>query len=420
MSEDKPNFDGMALDKTSVAQKLLNIDSKLRSNLFPWKGQFSPQLIEVLLRTYCPRNGLALDPFVGSGTVLYEAGTLGTPGVGAELNPAACAMARIYCLMNLTAAGRTSVANRLERILQERIPDQQPGLFSTNGNSTDRDVKDSLIEIHGQLSDDEARWLFEALVVLVDFYEEVSDQKVFDVWAKLKARVLGLPGSDSPIRLLNCDARRLPFGDGEVDFVITSPPYINVFNYHQQYRRSVEALGWDLLTVARSEIGSNRKHRGNRFLTVIQYCLDMTDVLRELQRVCKEHSRVVVVVGRESNVRKTRFFNGEIMAALACRCLGFPFVSRQERVFMNRFGEQIYEDILHFHVEKGGSAFAAEPRSIAVEILQEARKRTPDESLGDLEDALGLAGEVHSSPIYRKHARRPMMSSQPSRVPDIT
>ena len=231
----------MALDKTSVSQKLLNIDNKLRSNLFPWKGQFSPQLIEVLLHRYCPRNGLLLDPFVGSGTALYEAGTLGIAGVGAELNPAACTMARIYGLMNLTVATRKSVANRLETILQECIPDQRPGLFSTDGDSRHKDVKRSLIEVHDKLSGDEHRCLIEALIVLVDFYEEVSDQKVFDVWAKLKVRVLSLPESTSPIRLFNCDARRLPFGDNEVDFVITSPPYINVFNYHQQYRRSVEA-----------------------------------------------------------------------------------------------------------------------------------------------------------------------------------
>ena len=148
----------------------------------------------------------------------------------------------------------------------------------------------------------------------------------------------------------------------------------------------------------------------------MQYCLDMTEVLRELQRVCKEHSRVVVVVGRESNVRKTRFFNGEIMAALACRCLGFPFVSRQERVFMNRFGEQIYEDILHFHVKKGVGALAEDSRSVAVEILKEARKRSPDESLGDLDDALNLAGEVHSSPIYDHDSARLQSACRGKRV----
>src|SRR5262249_39106176 len=153
--------------------------------------------------------------------------------------------------------------------------------------------------------------------VLVDFCQEVTDKKLDGTWAKLKTRVLSLPAADAPVRLVNCDARSLPLQDDAADFVVTSPPYVNVFNYHQQYRRSTEALGWDVLTVARSEIGSNRKHRQNRFLTVIQYCLDMTDVLQELRRVCKEDARILVIVGRESNVRKTRFFNGEIVAALA-------------------------------------------------------------------------------------------------------
>src|SRR5947208_12976005 len=114
-----------------------------------------------------------------------------------------------------------------------------------------------------------------------------------------------MPYTKASLKFFNCDARRLPIQDGLIGLVITSPPYINVFNYHQQYRASVEALGWDLLEVARSEIGSNRKHRGNRFLTVIQYCLDMTDAILELRRVCTDGARIILVVGRESNVRKT-------------------------------------------------------------------------------------------------------------------
>ena len=410
MDLDQPNFEEVPLDKTTVAQELLNIDNKQRSNLFPWNGQFSPQLVEVLLRTYAPQGGVVLDPFAGSGTILYEAGSLGLPVVGAEINPAACKMAQIYCLMNNPVVERKALTNQLEEVFQMCLPDHEPSLFSRNGQSADKGFEDSLVEIYRGLSHEPARSLLEALIVLVDFYQEVTEEKVYGTWAKLKARVLSLPESNSPIGLVNCDARRLPLGEDEVDFVVTSPPYINVFNYHQQYRRSVEALGWDLLAVARSEIGSNRKHRGNRFLTVVQYCLDMTDVLRELQRVCKDGSRVVVVVGRESNVRKTRFFNGDLMAALASRCVGFSFASRQERVFRNRFGEQIYEDILHFHVRKDGSTNPEEPRVVAREILQRARKRTPDESLGDLEEALRLVDEVQGSPIYDEG----VASSRPS------
>src|SRR5260370_2118975 len=100
MEQDQPNFDGVRLDKTTIAQQLLNIDNKQRSNLFPWNGQFSPQLIEVLLRTYAPKKGLVLEPFAGSGTVLCEAGCLGLPVLGAGINPAACKMAPTSCLMN--------------------------------------------------------------------------------------------------------------------------------------------------------------------------------------------------------------------------------------------------------------------------------------------------------------------------------
>src|SRR5262249_15078594 len=242
-------------------------------------------------------------------------------------------------------------------------------------------------------------------------FQEVTDEKVFSTWANLKAKMLSLPETGSSVRLLNCDARRLPLPAGEADFVVTSPPYINVFNYHQQYRRSAEALGWDLLRVARSELGSNRKHRGNRFLTVIQYCLDMANVLRELKRVCKAGSRVIVIVGRESNVRKTRFFNGEIMATLAVRCVGFSIISRQERFFMNRFGGRIYEDILHLEVAKGGNTKMEDPRAVAREVLDEAQTRAPDESLGDLQAAMQLADEVQGSPLYDPEAAR----SQPPR-----
>ena len=81
MEHERPKTQGPARPHT-VAQELLNIDNKQRSNLFPWNGQFSPQLVEVLLRTYSPMKGLVLDPFVGSGTVLYEAGPVGLPSSG--------------------------------------------------------------------------------------------------------------------------------------------------------------------------------------------------------------------------------------------------------------------------------------------------------------------------------------------------
>ncbi len=404
MQDEGPDFGGVPLDGEVIPQALLDILDKRRSNLFPWNGQFSPQLIEILLGRYAPRGGLVLDPFAGGGTVLFEASRVGLASIGSEINPAACAMARIVGLGRLTAGERGALIKRLDASLQERLPDEEPSLFHRGEPAASGEVRDAILEIHASLGDEATRWILEALMVLADLSQDTTPDDVFTTWAKLKTTMLNLPESAAPARLLNRDARRLPLRADEVDLVVTSPPYINVFNYHQNYRKAMEALGWNLLAVSRSEIGANRKHRQNRFLTVIQYCLDMTETLRELRRVCKGDARAIVIVGRESRVRKTRFFNGEIMAALATRCLGLSFVLRQERTFTNRFGEAIREDLLHFVI--AGAGGGDDPRVVGREILMRARGRAPAESLADLDEALSAVAQVNPSPIFDPTAAR--------------
>ena len=243
--------------------------------------------------------------------------------------------------------------------------------------------------------------LLETLIVQLDFYKPgLTVEKVFSAWGKLADVVRELPFSTLPVELANADARNIPLEDGTVDMVLTSPPYINVFNYHQQFRRSVEALGWDLLDVARSEIGSNRKNRGNRFLTVIQFCLDMADVLHEMKRVVKRSGRMIFVVGRESNVRKTSFLNGDIVAKLAVGCCGLSLTGRQERVYKNKFGNHIYEDILNLTPNR--IAAICTPDDVARTALEGAKLYAPEGSLADLEEALSAIGSVAKSPLYNR------------------
>ena len=184
--------------------------------------------------------------------------------------------------------------------------------------------------------------------------------------------------------------------------MLTSPPYINVHNYHQKFRRSVEALRWDVLAFARSEIGSNRQNRGNRFLTVIQYCLDMGLALREMARALKSDGRLILVLGRESTVRGTRFFNGELVAELAVQGVGLELERRQERVFRNRYGAAIYEDILHFRVTgevPSSDVCLIAARGVAGQALSAAGARTPAAEHPGLEEALARLAELPPSPL---------------------
>lgn len=378
------------LNTSDIEQSILNIENKTRSNPLTWKGQFSPQFIEAMLSTYANKEDAVLDPFVGSGTVLYEAAKIGLHSIGVEINPAAFLLAQTYLFCQVDYNQRNALLNQAEKLF----------ITALNDNSN---PKWSLLKALENSPNNFIEILLNTLIILSDFYKNPSVDKVIGVWTKLKNVIYELPFTDANISVINSDARQIPVKDNSVDIVITSPPYINVFNYHQQYRQSAEYLGWNLLSVAKSEIGSNRKHRGNRFLTVIQYCLDLSQIITEIKRVCKPNSRIVFVMGRESTVRGTTFKNGEIMALLGIRCGKIKIINRQERVFLNRFGISIKEDIIHFQNSKQEDEGNIEEKSrlTALEILEKAIDTAPEESISDIEDAIKKIHLVKPSPIFK-------------------
>jgi hypothetical protein len=274
---------------------------------------------------------------------------------------------------------------------------------SRNPDAATGDLRSELLKLVNGVHNAFERRLLEVLVVLLDFYKgETRVSDVFDVWSRISGLLPLLPYSSVSIDVFHCDARRIPLLNASVDLVVTSPPYINVFNYHQQYRASMEALQWNLLEVAKSEFGSNRKHRSNRFLTVIQYCLDIAQSLAELGRLLRPDSRLIMVVGRESTVMGVPFYNGEIVTEVAHAALGFDLLFRQERVFVNRFGQRIYEDILHLSPStEGRPAVALElARDVALTFLAAASGIAAGETREQIRRAIGAAEAVSPSPIF--------------------
>lgn len=394
------------LNTSEIPQADLDIVIKSRSNPLRWNGQFSPQLVQVLLNTYATPGSFLFDPFLGSGTVLLEAGLAGLSASGTEINPAAVTLARTYRFINVPVELRRFHLKEISQLLQREFLQALP-LFQDPGQKPDRQdaeaIKSRLVELLLAVEERLQIQLLETLIALLDFYQpNLSADKVFTVWKRLTRLVLELPFSQQPIKVFHADARKTPLPDSSVDLVLTSPPYINVFNYHQQYRASMEALSWNLLRVAKSEIGSNRKHRGNRFLTVIQFCLDIAQTFNEMVRVCRSDGRLIFVVGRESMVRGTRFFNGEIVAEVAHRAMGFDLILRQERVFLNRFGQSIFEDILHFSppANDPGTLFLGPARKVAQDVLEAAYSVASDEAKEGIKSALTNIGQVRPSPIF--------------------
>ena len=363
-------FEKIPIDKTSISQGELDIDNKTRSNLFAWNGQFSPQFVEALLSHYAQDGDVVIDPFAGSGTTLCEAARKGISAYGMELNASAYYMAKTYELANKSFPERKVLIDSVEQIL-------------TSISKTD-EILPTITRAIQKNNPSALSALLSTLIILIDlFNNELSISLLHTKWTGLKKTILEIPFSTAQIKVDMGDSRKLRCNSGEATLLITSPPYINVFNYHQKYRRSVEALGYDVLAIAKNEFGSNRKNRGNRLLTVIQYCIDMALSIKEAMRACCQNARMIYVVGRESNVLGYSFCNSRLIFEIATEIFQLPFLLRQERAFKNRFGQMIYEDILHFQntqIEKFLSEEEIEDaaRSIAVRILSEKAQMYPD------------------------------------------
>ncbi len=399
MRDEVVKFSNASLSE-DIPISLVNIEDKTRSNLFTWRGQFSPQLIESLLSNYAKQDHVVFDPFLGSGTVLFESALLGLKALGCEINPAAVSFAKTYELVNKPKRLINHALERVEEVISKYVNDL-PLLQAES-------IENFETEILAMLSsekDDVTKIILLAFITGLDFeIKKLDIKRINNVWRTLRTNLENLPNSKKSLRCLHSDSRKTSLKSKSIDFVVTSPPYINVFNYHQNYRKSVEKTGFDVLAIAKSEIGSNRKFRQNRFLTVVQYCMDMSQVFCELNRICKESSKIIFIVGRESNVRRTSFKNAKLITSVAIAC-GFKLEGEQERVFNNKFGESIFEEILRFKIVDNGILNAIEEsREIGKTALKEALFYCDTNVEDEIKEAIEKSNKIDVSPILNGQA----------------
>ena len=381
--------------KIKLDQSRLNILIRSRTSRLPWRGQFAPELIDYLMDTVCADAKFFLDPFCGSGTVLFEAVRRGCTARGSEVNPAAWHLASLANFAGASADKKACVVRSLKKIAGSSSSTSQD-LFSEIGAVSARGVI-------GASSGDRLLTVALAAAILLGMRDgTIFDRGTISRGSRVVLEILNeFIGSKTSAECILEDARSVSLGAESVDAIITSPPYINVFNYHQNYRFAAELLGWRPLEAARSEIGANRKHRMNRFLTVVQYCLDMGQCVDEMARTLRVGAPLIIVLGRTSNVLGASFRNGEIFSRLLSLSNSFGNVHSAYRVFTNRFGEEIFEDILIAYKEHSSKTDASDAREIGMLALMDARATVPERNRRDLDEAISQAGRVQPSPFLK-------------------
>lgn len=394
---------------SNLQQDKLDVTNKGRSNIFNWKGQFTPEFVEYMLSEYGTQNCMVADPFSGSGTVLSESISKGYSCVGFELNPSAFFMSKFFEYSVLNMQERMNIISRCSNILRQGLGKFEKNAPVYQDKETYRESYSNILSLASFISLVAEEDILPLLINVLFLCEKDKKYALadsvrmrFDYLSKV---VYSLPETNNIVKTYNLDARSLDdIYEDKVDLILTSPPYINVFNYHQNFRAIVEQFGYNILKVANSEIGANRKFRSNRFRTVVQYALDMGDVVASCEKALKIGGRMIFVVGRESMVRKTPFYNSKILEDLFSTFSNLSLESISQREFRNRFGEVIKEDILI--ISKTGILEGCDRRQFYNIGLKHIKKAL-DYASSDVKDGLMeiLTGRdnIQESPIYKSY-----------------
>jgi DNA modification methylase len=386
-----------------LIQDKLNASQKKRSNLFNWRGQFTPEFVEYLLRNFTKKEDFVVDPFSGSGTVLQESARKDLSAEGFDINPSAYIMSKFFTFSNLDINQRWELLNMFELklgIMLQTLNGEKVYIENPDYRQAYQNLISFGENFKKKLDESEIILLLNILFLSERDKTLTVKQSIFKSFTYLRNALLGLSYTKSEIKANLHDAREIHnVVKHQADLILTSPPYINVFNYHQNYRGLIEAFNFDILKVANSEFGSNRKNRANRFRTVVQYAMDMEEAIRSFWEVLKPDATLILVLGRQSNVRNTAFYNGQLVMDIVNKMGGFEESKTLERQFTNKFGIDIKEDILIYRKANNiNNDFYG--KEIAQKHLELNLNNVNQDIKIDLEEAIKNIGNISSSPLF--------------------
>lgn len=402
-----PDINIPTTSKPILEQSMLDVANKRRTNIFNWKGQFTPDFVSYLIKIYAKDGYTIADPFSGSGTVLIESSRKGYSCIGFEINPSAYFMSCFFKYSTLSYEERNRLYNRISTFITPIAKEIKNSDMVYTENSNYRESYKSLLNLSLKIARNAETEFLPFLINVLFLCEKDKKMRMIDSFRKnfsfIRNEFLFLPPTEGSINIHLSDARNISsLYRNAIDLIITSPPYINVFNYHQNYRGIIECFNYDVLKVAVSEIGSNRKNRSNRFKTVVQYAEDMGQVLFEAMCSLKVNGLMIFVVGRESMVRKTRFYNSKIITDLVASIPSLVVESCDTRSFCNRYGKDIKEDILI--IRKCSDSFNICPKQkfkdIGLHHISQAKEYVSDDLQADLQAVLSEQETIIESPIY--------------------
>jgi DNA modification methylase len=374
-------------------------------DLHAFAAKFPPQLPRAFIRGLTSPGDLVLDPMMGSGTTVVEAFLEGRRGIGLDIDPLALRLGRVktmpMAVERLREAGYTVISranhllsngNAIDRMLTERYDERTKAFIDYWFLPTTRRELMALVLALQEVADASTRRFleltFSSIIVtksggvsrardLAHSRPHLDKTKIpknaIEQFALRLRKNLNsiseLKRNGSMAAPVAGDARLMPFADGVVDLIVTSPPYANAIDYMRAHKFSLVWLGEsiaDLSELRAQYIGSERvghnqygalpdrpetivkqlaERDGSKAAVLRKYLVEMRSVLSEMYRVLRSDSAAIVVVG-PSMMRgidvQTHYCLADIAAALGFDVVGVAqrTLDRNKRMMPACFGKK--------------------------------------------------------------------------------
>lgn len=361
-----------------------------------YPAKFIPQIVKKLIEDYAPNyTQIICDPFGGCGTTLVEAKLLGHKSIGFDINP----VAKLITQTKTTAIRPKSLANYREKFLQhyENILPVQREHHSRIAYWFDEPTVLELDRIYFAIKKIEnhnvrrfflcafshnlkncSRWLMKSIKPTIDKDKIIPPVKEsflrhLDSMIKKNERFYTELKQSGYLKVPATMYRRdstksWPINDGDVDLIVTSPPYVTSYEYADLHQLSLLWFGDDpkhfkkwhhfskgFIDFRRNFIGTSSKaEKTGNFdsgiaeqivndliqierplaVDVANYFLDMKKVFAEMNRILKVGGKACMIIGNTS-LRGVEILNAQV-AAEQMKVAGFKEIDFIKREIPNK------------------------------------------------------------------------------------
>lgn len=316
----------------------------------PYPAKFPPAVARDLILRYSKKGETVLDPFCGSGTTLVEAVLESRDAIGIELNPIGAlisiAKSQHYSAMDILQARKILASVSIEKLRSSSKMARTLPIFHNRDHWFKPEVAQELQTIKSVVVDNPAiskrlkplfATAFSRIIVPVSFQDgETRYARVEKDLPSGRALELFLKTCGQYLQAIENSTRRTDgtrtvkviVGDihdkfpvlkaRSVDLILTSPPYINSFDYYLYHKQRLHWLNEDPKAVRAREVGNHhRVDRKDYESAVAEYEKSLDFLVQHSARTLKKGRSLVVLIG--DGIVKNRVVEANLLLHAAAK-----------------------------------------------------------------------------------------------------